>query len=180
VVEISETRLLKLALAVDPTTKGFAFVVLEDGSLVDWGVRHAGVSKNSGSVRKLRVLLKRYTPDMLVVEDVNHRSSRRWRRVRQLVAWFSREARHQHIALRRVAHQQVRKHFAAYSPHVTKYGVALALAERFPELRERLPRVRKMWMTEDERMSIFDALAMALVATSVKTDEASSSQAALA
>jgi hypothetical protein len=163
--EAIEKPVLRLALAVDPTTKGFAFVLLEDGLLIDWGVRHAGSNKNVGSIRKLRVLLTQYKPDVLIIEDVNHRSSRRWRRVRQLVGWFAREARRNRILLRRVAHQQVRKQFATYSPQVTKYRVAVALAQRFPELQERLPRVRKMWMTEDERMSIFDALAMAIVAT---------------
>jgi hypothetical protein len=35
-------------------------------------------------------------------------------------------------------------------------------SELLPELTARLPRVRKPWMSEDERMSIFDAAAMAL------------------
>ena len=34
--------------------------------------------------------------------------------------------------------------------------------EQFPELAPRLPRFRKLWMSEDERMSIFDALSLAL------------------
>ena len=33
---------------------------------------------------------------------------------------------------------------------------------QFPELEKRLPRVRKPWMSEDERMSIFDAVALAI------------------
>jgi hypothetical protein len=38
----------------------------------------------------------------------------------------------------------------------------VAIAKRFPELAPRLPRFRKPWMSEDYRMSIFDAVAMAL------------------
>lgn len=166
---------LRMALAVDPTTKGFAFVVIEDGLLVDWGVRHAGPIKTSGSLKKLRLLLKQFTPDVLVLEDVNHNSSRRWRRIRQLVGIFAREGRRHHVNIRRVTRRQVQRYFAGYSVPITKHRVALALAERFPELRERLPRVRKVWMTEDERMSIFDALAMAMVVTELRNDSSSNS-----
>lgn len=158
---------LRLALAVDPTTKGFAFAVLEDGMLVDWGVRHSGSEKNSGSMRKLRFLLRQFRPDVLVLEDIHHRSSRRWHRVRQLIGWFAREAHKHDVVVKRVTRREVQKHFSGYSGQPTKHRIALALADTFPELRERLPRVRKMWMTEDERMSIFDALAMAIVATDV-------------
>ena len=35
-------------------------------------------------------------------------------------------------------------------------------SKRFPELAPRLPRSRKPWMSEDYRMSIFDAVALAL------------------
>ena len=43
-----------------------------------------------------------------------------------------------------------------------KYEIAIAIAKRFPELTTRLPRFRKPWMSEDYRMSIFDAVALAL------------------
>lgn len=163
--KVDKNKPVRLALAVDPTTKGFAFVVIEDGLLVDWGVRHAGLDKNRGSLRKLRLLLKQFSPDILVVEDTHHRSSRRWRRVRQLIGRFAQEARRYHASVKRVARREVQQHFSSYSRQLTKHRIALALAERFPELRSRLPRIRKMWMTEDERMSIFDALAMAIVVT---------------
>ena len=45
----------------------------------------------------------------------------------------------------------------------TKYEGAVAIAKRFPELAPRLPRFRKPWMSEDYRMSIFDAVGFALV-----------------
>jgi hypothetical protein len=44
----------------------------------------------------------------------------------------------------------------------TKYEIAVAIAQRFPELAPRLPRFRKPWMSEDYRMSIFDAVALAI------------------
>ena len=43
-----------------------------------------------------------------------------------------------------------------------KYEIAVAIANRFPELAPRLPRFRKPWMSEDYRMSIFDAVGFAV------------------
>ena len=37
------------------------------------------------------------------------------------------------------------------------------MANHFPELAPRLPRFRKPWMSEDYRMSIFDAIAFGRV-----------------
>jgi hypothetical protein len=46
----------------------------------------------------------------------------------------------------------------------TKHALAEIMAERFPdELGSRLPPKRKPWMSEDSRMNIFDAAALALV-----------------
>ena len=45
----------------------------------------------------------------------------------------------------------------------TKAEIATVLVQRFPELRHRMPRERTRWSTEDERMHIFDALALAMV-----------------
>ena len=45
---------------------------------------------------------------------------------------------------------------------VTKYEIAVAIAERFPELGQILPPPRKLWMPEDKRMGTFDAVAWGL------------------
>jgi len=156
----------QLALSVDPSSKGFAFVVLENGLLVDWGVRRVRSNMNRDSVRKLRALIQRYKPDILVFEDTHHRSSRRGSRVRRLLGQFAREAHAHGVMVKKVTQREVQGRFGAYpGRQLTKHRIALALADKFPELWEHLPRVRKLWMSEDERMNIFDALAMALVAT---------------
>jgi len=41
-----------------------------------------------------------------------------------------------------------------------KYEIACAVAERLPELASKLPPKRKIWQSEDYRMSIFDATAV--------------------
>jgi len=58
-------------------------------------------------------------------------------------------------------------------PHTaTKHGRARLVADRFPELEPFLPPVRKIWMHEDDRMSIFDAASFALACLPAETPEA--------
>ena len=44
----------------------------------------------------------------------------------------------------------------------TKQAIASRLAQIFPELLPHLPPERKPWMTEDDRMSVFDAVSFAV------------------
>jgi hypothetical protein len=50
----------------------------------------------------------------------------------------------------------------------TKHEIAITIAKRFPELAPRVPRFRKPWMSEDYRMSIFDAAGLAITCFSFK------------
>jgi Holliday junction resolvasome RuvABC endonuclease subunit len=50
-----------------------------------------------------------------------------------------------------------------------KHEIATTIAGRFPELAPRLPRFRKPWMSEDYRMSIFDAVALGVTFFHVPT-----------
>ena len=65
------------------------------------------------------------------------------------------------VRVKSVSRAELKQAFAE-SGAGTKYEIAMAIANRFPELAPRLPRFRKPWMSEDYRMSIFDAVALAI------------------
>lgn len=149
-------------LAVDPSSKGFGFTVLEGPDmLVEWGVRHASGDRNRKCVEKVVVLFNRYQPDVLVVEDTSAKGSLRRTRASELIQDLLAIASLRRLRVQRVARRKVQRYFAGGKPAM-KRQVAVALTERFPELEICLPPVRKPWMREDDRMSIFDALAFAV------------------
>ena len=149
-------------LAVDPSTRGFGFAILEgpDRS-IDWGVKETKVNKKRRSLRFIAELIHRYQPSVLVVEDYTGKGSRRCRRVRELIEDISKLAVQQKIKVRNFSRLKVKQAFSE-SGTSNKYEIAIAIAKRFPELAPRLPRFRKPWMSEDYRMSIFDAVALAI------------------
>src|ERR1700730_11240592 len=69
-------------LAIDPTSRGFAFVVLEAPAfLVDWGSKSVR-ARSGGVARRVDALLSRYQPDVLVLEDIAADGARRRKRAR--------------------------------------------------------------------------------------------------
>lgn len=155
----------KEALAVDPTTRGFAFAILERrGRLVDWGGKKAvGPDRNTRCARELVRLIRIYRPDVLVLENCTAYGSRRCSRIRLLLRHLENVAAGQGIPTKRISARFARE-ACANDPRATKHAVARALVARFPELARKLPPPRKPWMTEDGRINIFDAVGLAVAA----------------
>jgi len=150
-------------LAIDPTHRGFGFVVLEEGArtkrLVDWGTAHVSGELHDGCLARTDKLIERYTPDTVVVEDHASEGSRRCDRVGELIDATAQLARARGLDVVRYSRDGIRE---AFEPHeaVTKEEIAAVLAAHHPELLPRVPPTRKPWMSEDHRMAIFDAASL--------------------
>jgi hypothetical protein len=149
----------ELICAIYPSTRGFGYAVFEGpNSLVDWGVRAIrSRQKNLASLSKVRELLAFYRPDVLVLEDYQGRGSRA-KRIQTLINLMTAHATEERITTASYCRSDVRSSFGL----TTKREIAEDIVREFPELEPRLPPVRKIWMSEDVRMNIFDAAALAI------------------
>ena len=149
------------SIAIVPHSKGFGFAVYERiKAPLDWGVKRVHGDKNTASVEKAAELIDQYQPDHLIVEDVD--GSRRCRRIRRLVTALTALARRKGIAIVRVSREEVARVFRRYGV-TRKHDIAAHIARSTPALRPRLPSPRKPWQSQDYRITIFDAAAMAWV-----------------
>lgn len=153
-------RSAKLVLAAFPSAKGFGYAVFDgQKSLIDWGVKGVhGAQKNRESLQKMRELLTFYRPDVVVLEDYEGHGSRRARRIEILINLFAAHARGEGIRTSSYSRAEVRACFGL----TAKREIAEAIVREFPELEPRLPPIRRIWMSEDRRMNIFDAVALAI------------------
>lgn len=166
---ISSPPNIRRILAVALSTRGFGFAVLEGDKLVDWGVKSIGKNKNSRTLAKVLELLSLYRPALLVLEDPE--SSRRATRIRKLHLRLVGLAKQLEIKVKLLTRAKVRGTFFA-DGEGTKHALAVLLVERFPkELKFRLPPKRRPWMSEDYRMGIFDAVALAIAGQRKKSHE---------
>ena len=156
----------KRILSLDPTTEGLAFAVLEDGplQLIDWGIKNCG-RKKASALDVTEKLLERFRPDVLVMEDYEAGSSRRQRRTQRLIQHLIALAGRKNLRVRSISRQEVRGTLRVK----TKNEVAATVARFFPELLPQLPRQREIYIGEDYRMAIFDAVALALTSLHFET-----------
>jgi hypothetical protein len=152
-----------LVLSITPSPKGFGFAVLDGETLVDWGVKVIPGANHAKCLLKVEKLMAHYHPDLLAMED--HKKSQRSGRIRSLMRAITETALGRKIKLKLFTRGQIYKTLCA-DGRKSKNALAEALVERFPnELGFRLPRKRRDWTSEDYRMVMFDAVALALMAS---------------
>jgi hypothetical protein len=146
-------------LAIDPTTSGFGFVVLEGSErLVDWGLGRLEKPEDSLFQKRIEKLLDRAAPQILVLEDM--RDSRRGERATAWARLAEKAAAKRGLRVERISRAEVSEHFA--SSGKTRWEVGVAISRLFPELVPSLPKKRRIWESEDRRMAIFTAASFAL------------------
>ena len=150
-------------LAIDPATVGLGYAVIEDESfqLLDWGIKTCPSIKQSLCLTKAKGLIEKYKPNVVVVEDYEGDGSRRCQRVQRLIRRIIALAEAKRIKVRAFSRNKVRETFSPYAA-TTKFEIAQVIGHVYPELGPRLPPYRKIWMSEDYRMNIFDAVALGM------------------
>jgi hypothetical protein len=152
----------ELVLAVHPTSRGFGWALFEDPlSPVDWGLAAVKAKRSARSLARFERLLNRYAPAMVIFEEFDDRSSRRYARIRELCQQMIALAAERGIRVRIYSREIIRGCFD-HSGKRTRHGIALSIADQIEIFRHRLPRERQRWDSEDVRQSLFDAVALAL------------------
>ncbi|MCP1846812.1 MULTISPECIES: RuvC family protein [unclassified Bradyrhizobium] len=162
-----------LVLSIYLNTRGFAFVVFEGHlSPYDWGVREMrGPRKSNGCLLRISQIIDRYAPDVLVIQDTSKQGTRRARWIRKLNGSIAALAKDRDIPIFAYSRDQVRDAFARYGcPN--KQSLAELIAKHIPAFERYVPPPRKAWMSEDRRIGLFDAAAMALVFFQASDSEA--------
>lgn len=147
-------------LAIAPTARGFAFVVFESPlSPFDWGMlRITGPCKNAKTLERIETIIANCHPQAIVLPDVSGRRPR----IRALDLAIRHMAASAQIEAYSYDRAAIRRCFAPAGVR-TKVEIAHAIARMIPAFSHRLPPIRKIWMNEDMRQSLFDAAALGLV-----------------
>jgi Holliday junction resolvasome RuvABC endonuclease subunit len=154
-----------LILSIYLSTRGFAYV-LSEGAMnpLDWGYPEArGPYKNDKVLESVRSLVRRYLPDVLILEDTAHPSSHRSRRIQRLNTAIVEFVTESGVPVTFVSREQVREAFHIYGA-VTKDEIAEVIEERWPVFVPYVPSTRMPWMSAQGRATLFDAIAQALTA----------------
>ncbi len=153
----------ELVLAISPTHRGLAYTLFSAPlTPIDWGFKRVrDKDKNARTLEIVVQLCAALRPDTLVIEDCETVECDRSDRVRRLYALIATFAETENLTLARYSRDAVRATFGDAGA-ITRPEIAQAIASYIPALAHRLPRVRKLWQSEDHRLSLFSAAALAL------------------
>lgn len=146
-------------LAIDPAPKGFGFAVLEGRDrLIDWGVARVWAKSEMEFVARVDAMVTRYRPTLLTVPEIPD-EPRRAKAARRVAALLAQQG-NLRVKIIFVSRMQVKSALPG-----TKHERAVLVARHFPELQSWSPPPRRPWMTEDERIHIFEAVGLAMLAS---------------
>jgi hypothetical protein len=147
----------RIILAIDPTSRGLAFVCFESGEVLDWGTRRV----EGNDVAALDRILELCPADVLIIEDAKAEHCLRRARVKRILVAIERHARSLGIEVRKVsAHAALRSWMRRGIAN--KSEMAQVIAAEFPPLDLVVPRPRGKYRSEQARMGIFDAASLAI------------------
>lgn len=133
--------------------------------LIDWGLKCVTKDKNAGSIALLEKLVVHYSPQLIIVPELSPDGSQQSARTQRLIHEMTAMVLKKELVVQATSRTDIWKYFRGEA--TTKHELAILLAERFPEeLGAYLPHARRPWMSEDNRMNIFVAVALAIVGRS--------------
>lgn len=160
---MKELRRHALVLSIYLNSRGFSFVLFEGHlSPFDWGIREIrGPRKLKGCFQRITQLLDQYAPEALVIQDTSKQGTERARWISDVNASIAALANKREIPVFAYSRDQVQGAFKCYQcPN--KQRLAELIAKHIPAFEQYVPPPRKPWMSEDRRMGLFDAAALAL------------------
>jgi Holliday junction resolvasome RuvABC endonuclease subunit len=143
------TRILGIA----PSTKGVGFAVIEgEHDLVDWGVKSVKGDKNARSLEHVILLLQKYRPGVLAMENICSKGTRRSRRIQTLAKAILASAMVEKLEVHVVSRQALNTTFLG-DERGTKHEIAEQIAKHFSkELGTQVPKKRRAWENQAYQM----------------------------
>lgn len=156
------TRGRELVLALQPSSRGLAYVLFE-GSLspVAWEIKDIrGPGRLSQTFQAAVDLIARYEPDVLVIEDKLASPLEQLRTRKRFQRMIGKYAQGRALDVYAYSRADVRACFADAGA-ITRREIAQVIAAQIHAFR-RVPPRRSWWKAEPRRLFLFDAAALAM------------------
>jgi len=151
-----------LVLALYPNTRGLGYACVESPKdIIDYGIVTVRPICNGRILKRAKKFIEYYEPTLILIQDYESKYSRHGKRVSGLIDTIVAYAKEKRVPIKQYSREQIRNVLEQFGAK-TKYEIATKIIKWLPELKHRTPKVRKLWMSEDYNMGIFDALSLAI------------------
>ena len=139
-----------LSVAASASRLGYVFWI--DGEPQVWDLSRPASRSADAAYRYVREWIDYFRPQLLVTERP-HSNPRKGERTHKILDAIGKAAQESNIEWQYIDRVQT---------YDNKYLEAQALSEQFPDLKNQLPRKRRLWEEEPRVMIIFEALGVGL------------------
>lgn len=163
-------RDLPRVLAISPMSVGFGYALFDHPQhLMDWGLSVIRVHKVARALKRLDILIAMYRPNAIVVIMPDH-TDHKVTVANKLTTAFSKRAAVGMIPYKRYKQRDVQTFFSTFDA-LTKHEVAETLINWLPQLASHHPQRRALGDSQDMKINVFDAAAVALTFYAQHEDE---------
>ncbi|HEV2199743.1 MAG TPA: hypothetical protein VGR73_07970 [Bryobacteraceae bacterium] len=151
-------------MALEIRSRRVGFAVLQGANLLDWGQRGfpPGISGTETAIERISFLLDLYAPAVVIARRTRHVRDESSEVAARIFRKIRGELKRRSVRFVVLARRDVREFFSGQGCR-SKQEIAAVIADRFDQLKSRLPRRRRAWERERHVMAVFDAIATAVV-----------------
>ena len=145
-----------------PNAFGMGYVISESPKeLINYGIARITPLRKDIYVKRLLKYIQHYKPCLIVLRGYTGRETRTSKRVMKVIDAFVKEAEKLELPVHRYTRNDIKEVFKQFG-NSTKYGISKTICSWYPELKHRMPNMRKNTQAEHYQMGVFDAFALML------------------
>lgn len=148
-------------LALYPNARGLCYACIQmPSNLIDYGVANPLPFSKARFIKRVEKFIEFYQPKIVVLRGIEKDT---WKNMQsgQLIEGITQLANERGLSVHSYTRKQIRDVFDVHEAK-TKHEISQKLISWIPDLAPLAPQPRKLWMPEDHRMGIFDAVALAV------------------
>jgi len=151
-----------LTLTLYPNAFGMGYVISENPKeLINYGIAKIKPLLKDKYVKRLMSFIKEYKPSLIILRGYSKEDNRISQRVVNVINSFVKEAEKLDLEVYKYSRDDIKEVFQQFG-HNSKYGISKTISSWYPELKPRMPDIRKNTKPEHYQMGVFDAFALML------------------
>lgn len=149
-------------LAIFPNVRGYGYAIFpEQDVLKDYGVAVIKLRDHEAYLERIDQMVKVYEPSVILIPTADGKYNRKRERIRALLEKIREYAKKHDIIVKAYSREQIRGVFEVFGAY-SKVQIAEKICNWFPELKDRCPERRGLYMNEDYHQGLFDAISLVI------------------
>ena len=154
-------------LALEIRSGRFGFAVIEGSTLLDWGACAFDTSGLDYAMSRLAFLLRIYRPATVVARTTRRGADDFSKNAAKVLRKIRNKLERGDVRFVLLARHDVHNFFSKRGCG-NKHEIAGVIADRFSQLKARVPKLRKPWDCESAITAVFDAIASVMAADEIQ------------